>query len=124
MLVSRQSAITLLALGILIQTHLSASAVRQDPQFRATVERVRVDVIVTDLEGRFIDGLGRDDFTLFEDGVEQRLTGLLLVDLLEGLPVGYKIRKLRREAAINQGAPRRGIEESQVVTPIAQGPDH
>lgn len=53
----------------------------QRPTFGASVARVRVDVIVTD-DGRFVDDLRPDEFVLFEDGDEQQILGVQLVDLL------------------------------------------
>ncbi len=54
------------------------------PQFEASVSRVRVDVIVTDDEGDFVDDLRLEDFTLFEDGEVQEILDLQLVDLGAG----------------------------------------
>ncbi len=56
----------------------------QRPQFEAFVARVRVDVIVTDDEGGFVDDLRLEDFTLFEDGAQQEILDLQLVDLSAG----------------------------------------
>jgi Ca-activated chloride channel family protein len=41
--------------------------------FRTRVELVQVAATVTDKSGRLVTGLGRDDFTLFEDGVRQEI---------------------------------------------------
>ena len=46
----------------------------QTAPFRARVDVVEVTVSVTDNTGRLITGLGRDDFQVFEDGVEQTIT--------------------------------------------------
>src|SRR5262249_37775010 len=43
-------------------------------RIRVNVNRVDVGVIVTDSEGRFIEGLQRSDFRVFDNGVEQLLT--------------------------------------------------
>ena len=56
----------------------------QTPLFRSAVTRVRVDAIVTDSDGNFVDNLTREDFQLFEDGVEQRILNVQLVDLESG----------------------------------------
>lgn len=53
----------------------------QRPTFDASVARVRVDVIVTH-DGRFVDDLRPDEFVLFEDGDEQQILSVQLVDLL------------------------------------------
>jgi VWFA-related protein len=44
------------------------------PSFRATTEVVTVDVVVTDRKGAPVVGLGREDFTLAENGVRQEVT--------------------------------------------------
>ncbi len=55
--------------------------------FRTQVELVQVAVTVTDRNGRLITDLGRDDFTVHEDGVEQRVALLSK----ERLPVSLGI---------------------------------
>jgi Ca-activated chloride channel family protein len=47
---------------------------------RVSVERVDVGVIVTDSRGKFIEGLHREDFHVFDDGVEQPITDFAPVD--------------------------------------------
>jgi Ca-activated chloride channel homolog len=42
--------------------------------FRSRVDIVQVTVSVTDANGRLITGLTKDDFQVFEDGVEQQIT--------------------------------------------------
>ena len=56
----------------------------QRPTFRADAPLVRVDVIVSDSGGDFIDDLEIDDFRLYEDGQLQRLLSLQLVDVERG----------------------------------------
>ncbi|MBM3780003.1 MAG: VWA domain-containing protein [Acidimicrobiia bacterium] len=46
----------------------------QSPVFRGGVETVEVTVTVTDGNGRLITGLTRDDFQVYEDGVERPVT--------------------------------------------------
>jgi VWFA-related protein len=46
----------------------------QQPTFRATTEAVYTDVIVRDSRGQFIPDLRKDEFRVFEDGVEQVIT--------------------------------------------------
>ena len=43
----------------------------QSFRFRTAVELINVTVTVTDGTGRFVSSLGREDFRIFEDGVEQ-----------------------------------------------------
>lgn len=59
----------------------SAQAPGQAAQFGTAVSRVRADVIVTDSDGNFVDSLTLEDFLLFEDGVEQQILQLELVDV-------------------------------------------
>lgn len=47
---------------------------------RVRVDRVDVGVIVTDSQGKFVGGLRRDDFHIFDDGVEQPITDFAPVD--------------------------------------------
>ena len=63
---------------------LSTTASQQQATFSATVARVRVDVIVTDAAGRFVDDLRPEEFVLYEDGVEQRILSTQVVDLAAG----------------------------------------
>jgi Ca-activated chloride channel family protein len=52
------------AMGVLAQTS----------PFKARIDVVEVTVAVTDNTGRLITGLGKDDFQVFEDGIEQTIT--------------------------------------------------
>ena len=56
----------------------------QTPNFRSAVTRVRVDAIVSNKDGNFIDDLKADDFRVFEDGVEQSILNVQLVSLAKG----------------------------------------
>ena len=47
---------------------------RRPPSFAAGVDQIRVSVSVTDGHDRFVDGLAETDFTVFEDGVPQKLS--------------------------------------------------
>lgn len=44
------------------------------PSFRAGVDVVSLNVTVTDADNRFITDLDRDDFAVYEDGVQQEIT--------------------------------------------------
>lgn len=85
---------------------LSCAAVlagQQAPTFGAAVDSVRVDVIVTDERGRFVDDLTAADFVVREDGVVQDVVGFQLVDLRpDALPRGATLdggAEARRAAA-------------------------
>jgi len=74
------------ALLLIFHLLLVAGALAQQPQsppadsIRVSVERVNVGVIVTDARGKFIEGLRRDDFHVFDNGAEQPITDFVPVD--------------------------------------------
>ena len=49
------------------------------PTFRGGVTLVTTDVIVRDRDGVFMPDLTKDDFRIFEDGVEQEIASLVLI---------------------------------------------
>ena len=57
-----------------------AAGSQQRPTFGAVVSRVRVDVIVTDKNERFIDDLRPEDFLVYEDGEIQEVLTVQLVN--------------------------------------------
>ncbi len=87
----------------------------QQPQFEAAVNRVRVDVIVTDDEGNFVEDLVPQDFRLFEDGVEQQILQTQLVNLDAGF-----IRDLSAMAAGSSGFSGPGDPGSDPVADAAE----
>jgi VWFA-related protein len=67
------------ALAVLLAAWLAGPAVafqQEDPRFRirTTVELVVVPVTVKDAGGSFVHDIRRDEFRVFEDGVEQQLS--------------------------------------------------
>ena len=68
----------------------SVSGGQQRPSFGATVARVRVDVIVTDEEGRFVADLRPDELVLYEDGAEQQILSTQVVDLAAGTVTEFR----------------------------------
>lgn len=78
----------LLIRNILILFLLSGSVARAQEQqppppreaIRVSVDRVNVGVIVTDEHGKFVEGLRREDFHVFDNGVEQLLTDFLSIE--------------------------------------------
>ncbi|MEO8257129.1 MAG: VWA domain-containing protein [Acidobacteriota bacterium] len=54
---------------------------QQRPTFRAAIEAVQVDVLVTDGAGRAVSGLTADDFELLENGKPQAITTFSAVDI-------------------------------------------
>src|SRR6187549_3875810 len=69
----RRRSVALLAVttatALLTLIHVGA----QEPVFKAGVEVVDVAATVTDGDGRFISGLTRDDFIVYEDGKPQEI---------------------------------------------------
>jgi VWFA-related protein len=51
------------------------------PTFRAEVEYVEVDALVTDAQGRFVPGLRKEEFQIFEDGKPQAIANFALVEI-------------------------------------------
>jgi VWFA-related protein len=73
-----------------------ASAAQEAPTFRAEVEQVLVDVVVTDNKGNPVRGLTADDLIITEDGVPQRIVSLETVELpAEPAPAPSSARSLR-----------------------------
>ncbi len=79
----------------------------QQPQpIRVSVDRVNVGVFVTDPSGKFAEGLQRENFHIFDNGVEQPITGFLSVDepaqalvLIEAGPAVYLLEGGHLQAA-------------------------
>ena len=66
---------------------------------RVRVDRVSIGVIVTDAQGRFVGGLRREDFKVFDNGVEQPLTDFAAIEepaqlllLVEAGPAVYLLQ--------------------------------
>jgi VWFA-related protein len=63
----------------------SFAEAQENPQqpkqtIQVSVDRVNVGVIVTDSRGHFIEGLHREDFRVFDNGIEQPLTGFAAIE--------------------------------------------
>jgi VWFA-related protein len=56
-------------------------AAPQQPTFKAQVEYVEVDTLVTDANGNFVRGLRKEDFQVLEDGKPQTISTFTLVDI-------------------------------------------
>jgi VWFA-related protein len=53
---------------------------RPNQTIHVSVDRVNVGVIVTDSRGHFVEGLRREDFRVFDNGIEQPLTGFAAIE--------------------------------------------
>lgn len=51
------------------------------PTFKAEVEYVEVDALVTDRDGKFVPNLTKDDFQVFEDGKLQTISNFSRIDI-------------------------------------------
>lgn len=90
----------------------SFAEAQENPQqpkqtIRVSVDRVNVGVIVTDSHGHFVEGLRREDFHVFEYGIEQPLTGFAAIEepaqvllLIEAGPAVYLLEGGHIEAAL------------------------
>jgi Ca-activated chloride channel homolog len=81
-------------------------AAQQPQPIRVSVNRVNVGVFVTDPSGKFAEGLQRENFHIFDNGVEQPITGFLSVDepaqalmLIEAGPAVYLLEGGHLQAA-------------------------
>lgn len=78
---------------------LSQQNPRSNPDIRVSVDRVNVGVLVTNARGEFVGGLARENFRVFDDGVERPVTDFLSVDepaqiliLIEAGPAVYLLQ--------------------------------
>ena len=82
--------------ALMAQQPQPAPAQRQAPTFRVEVNYVEIDATVTDVQGRFVRGLTKDDFELIEEGEQQTISAFTAVDL----PVARADPPLFRAAAV------------------------
>jgi VWFA-related protein len=69
------------ALAVQAPAPTPAASTAQRPVFRTGVNYVEVDANVVDSAGKFVDGLTKDDFTVFEDGKPQTVSVFSVVDI-------------------------------------------
>jgi VWFA-related protein len=79
---------------------------QQSPTIRVSVNRVNVGVSVSDSTGKFVEGLRREDFHIFDNGIEQPITDFLAVEepaqvlmLIEAGPAVYLLEGGHLQAA-------------------------
>ena len=77
----------------------------QGPTFRLAVDYVEVDAIVTDRDGKFVQGLTKDDFEVLEDGKPQTVTAFTVVDLpiRKPSPPAYRAAPVEPDVRSNAG---------------------
>jgi Ca-activated chloride channel family protein len=78
----------------------------QEQPIRISVDRVNVGVMVTDSQGQFVEGLRRQDFHIFDNGMEQPLTDFAAIEepaqvllLIEAGPAVYLLESGHLQAA-------------------------
>ncbi|HKE84000.1 MAG TPA: VWA domain-containing protein [Vicinamibacterales bacterium] len=76
----------------------SSQSPPQQPTFPARVETVSVDVVVFDREGRPVEGLTRDQFTVKEDGRPQVISNFDAVALHESPPSSARQQRISSNA--------------------------
>jgi len=107
---SRRLTAALLFSAVLCARPLAAAQENsQQPKqtIHVSVDRVNVGVIVTDHSGHFVEGLRREDFRVFDNGIEQPLTGLTSIEepaqvllLIEAGPAVYLLEGGHLQAAV------------------------
>jgi Ca-activated chloride channel homolog len=88
------------------QLQQGPNRVQQSQPIRVSVDRVNVGVLVTDPAGKFVEGLQRENFHVFDNGVEQSITDFLAVEepaqalvLIEAGPAVYLLEAGHLQAA-------------------------
>ncbi|HLK03929.1 MAG TPA: VWA domain-containing protein [Candidatus Acidoferrum sp.] len=66
--------------ALLALPNLTNAQEQQTPAIRVEVSRVNVGVIATDRHGKFVEGLQKSDFHIFDNGIEQPIAGFLAND--------------------------------------------
>jgi Ca-activated chloride channel homolog len=91
---------------VLVLLSVSMHAEQLTEPIRVTVDRVNVGVVVTDARGKFLEGLRREDFRVFDDGAEQPITDFAAIEepaqvlvLVEAGPAVYFLEASHLQAA-------------------------
>ena len=95
-----------LVVAIALQSPVVLGQAQQAPgvTFQVEVNYVDVDAVVTDEQGRFVTGLTRDDFAVFEDGKPQKIDTFSLVEIPVEKPdeVVVEGRSIRADTRTNR----------------------
>ena len=70
-----------LVLTVDVASQSPAPPAGQTPTFKAEVEYVEVDVLVTDERGDIVRDLRKEDFQIFEDGKSQSIAGFAFIEI-------------------------------------------
>ncbi len=101
-----------LALLLLTQIAAPGAGAQQAPTFPSQLDLVTVDVIVTDKDGRPVEGLTADDFVLKEEGRIQSISSFDAVAVHESTPTQAP---WMARIATNQGPPPRPERSFSVI---------
>lgn len=91
-------AVVFLPAALCVSSSAEAQGNKQESKqaIQVQVDRVNVGVIVTDDSGHFVEGLRREDFRVFDNGIEQPLSGFAAIEepgqvliLIEAGPAVY-----------------------------------
>lgn len=104
MLFRRRVGWRLIALVLVGQSPGLAGQQPTPPVFRAAVDLVQVDVRVVDANGQFVRDLRRDEFRVFENGVEQPLSTFSLVELPLTMTTAASVAGRRVESDVASNA--------------------
>jgi VWFA-related protein len=77
----RVAALATVAAAALVHAQDAPPSAQQQPTFKAQVEYVEVDALVSDANGNFVRGLKKEDFQVLEDGKPQTISTFTLVDI-------------------------------------------
>ena len=129
---TRRVAVTLIFPAVLYMC--CPAAAQEEPQkqkktIQVSVQRVNVGVVVTDHSGHFVEGLRREDFRVFDNGIEQPLAGFAAIEepaqvlfLIEAGPAVYLLGKDHIRASdtlLNNLAPN----DSVAIASYSNGPE-
>jgi len=96
-----------------------------DSVIHVSVDRVNVGITVTGSHGNLVKGLRREDFRIFDNGVEQPITGFLSIDepsqlvfLIESSTADYLLAKLGGSLFIGANALLRSVSPADRVAII------
>ena len=67
-------AVVLLTAAPIVRSQAQSPPQHDRPRFRSGIELINVNATVTDAEGRFVRGLGKDDFRIYQDDQPQDIT--------------------------------------------------
>jgi Ca-activated chloride channel homolog len=103
---SRAALLVLTLLGLPVPGDAQDRPPEKAQAIHVRVDRVNVGVIVTDARGNFVEGLRREDFHVFDNGIEQPLSDFAAVEepaqvllLIEAGPAVYLLESSHLRAA-------------------------